>query len=34
MIVRIANRQDPDQTASEAVWFESALIGKAFLTDK
>ena len=29
MLVRIANREDPDQTASsEAVWSESALFGR------
>ena len=33
MIVRIANREDPDQTASsEAVWSGSALFVVAFLT--
>ena len=33
MLVRIANREDPDQTASsEAVWSESVLFGYAFLT--
>ena len=32
MLVRIANREDPDQTASsEAVWSESTLFVSAFL---
>ena len=32
MPVRIANREDPDQTASsEAVWSASALFAMAFL---
>ena len=32
MLVRIANREDPDQTASsEAVWSGSALFVHAFL---
>ena len=32
MLVRIANREDPDQTASsEAVWSGSALFGLTFL---
>ena len=32
MLVRIANREDPDQTASsEAVWSGSALLESAFL---
>ena len=32
MLVRIENREDPDQTASsEAVWSGSALFVKAFL---
>ena len=31
MLVRIANKEDPDQTASlEAVWSGSALFVKAF----
>ena len=35
MLVRIANREDPDQTASEeAVWSGSALLVKAFLAGK
>ena len=32
MLVRMANREDPDQTAStEAVWSESTLFALAFL---
>ena len=32
ILIRIANREDPDQTASsEAVWSGSALFVKAFL---
>ena len=32
MLVRITNREDPDQTASsEAVWSQSALFVEAFL---
>ena len=32
MLVKIANREDPDQTASsEAVWSGSALFVEAFL---
>ena len=33
MVVRIANREDLDQTASEAVWSESAQFLKDFFTD-
>ena len=33
MVVRIVNREDLDQTASEAVWSGSALFLKAFFPD-
>ena len=33
MLARIANSEDPDQTASEEVWSASALFIYAFLTN-